>query len=188
MLTRIIAIVSLLAVFGCSTVKPEKIFTKTELKYKKVLLLPLVDGTEELRTLAFDNLYNDLKSFPDIEVVDRNLINDQFLVEAGLNPHKYTVIDLSVNAEGHERRQKIKDKVSANAIILASCVKENNTLAMYVQMLDIDDGELSLSFSKVLEVGPNQEETLKTLVKLCADKIIAHIKDNIVMTTIHKYQ
>ncbi len=184
---RLFISVCVLLIAGCTTVPQEKIITKTELKYKSIVVLPFVDGTEDVRSTAFKYFYDDLNAANDIKIIAKERANEDLLKEMGVDPQKYAVIDFSVSQEGQKHRNVMKEKLSADGLVLASCYKQNNTLAMYVQMLDVVDGELTLSFSKTEDITNNQEEALKKLAQKSADKVIEHIKDNIVITRIHKY-
>src|SRR5947208_2724355 len=102
---HVMIVLSALFLAGCTTTAKDQTMTKTELKYKTILVLPIVEGTTELRKNAFNSFYNNLKMAEDIKLIAQEEINSQYLTNIGLeNPEKYSVIDFSVNEKGLDHR------------------------------------------------------------------------------------
>lgn len=177
-------------IMGCasSASAPYQNITKTELKYKKILVLPFTDSDQATKVKAESIFLDALKTYPDLTALSAQDAGQNIWTDMGIeNPSKYSVIDFSVSPQGYDRRKKIQDNWGAKAIVLGSIMKKEHTLSMYIQMIDAEDGELTLSFSKIENFGDLEEEALEKLSKDCADKVIRHIKDNVVVTTIRKY-
>jgi hypothetical protein len=195
MIKRLVPYFLSIFILGCTSASPQvQEITKTDLKFKKILILPLTDSDEAtkvdeaIKTTGEKAFIDELKTFSDLSVISVADTGQNIWTDLGIeNPSKYSVIDFSVSPQGYDRRKKIQDQWGAKAIVLSSIMKKNHTLAMYVQMIDAEDGELTLSFSKIEEYRSSEGEVIEKLAKICADKVISHIKDNVVITNIKRY-
>ena len=182
-------VVALLASPGCASVK-KKVRSVETLKYQTILIMPFTEGNEADQELVSNIFYNEMQQYEEIKVIDREEMNQQFMEELGLNhPLTTGAVDFTGSAEGNARRRKVHELYSADAIIFGSLFVDGEILSLAIQMLDVESGELTLSFTKELTASPEAVQTAWTdLTKLTVEKVIAHIQDNRVITSVYKYE
>ena len=181
-------LISALVFYGCGTTTKQQVKSAQELKYKKILVMPFTEGTEAQRSFANDAFLQELSTFLEIQIVGKGQVNTQFIQDLSIpHPESYGAIDFSNNLQGNNRRQKIAEKFSADGIVFGSFFIDGEEVALYIQMVDMKTGGLTLSFSKE-SVMKNKEdqEAIKSLAKTCAQKVVEHIKDNVIITRFYR--
>ncbi len=181
-----------LAVFvgtGCAMTK-KKVRSYETLKYRTVLVMPFTEGSETDRGLVYNVFYKEMRQFEEIKVIEPEKMNQQFMEELGLNhPLTAGAVDFTASAEGNTRREKVRELYDADAIIFGSLFVDGEVLSLAVQMLDVESGTLTLSFTKESEFFPGAAPAAWTdLAKFAVEKVIAHIQDNRVVTSVYKYE
>ena len=174
---------------GCATPTFKTVQSEGGLLFKKILVLPFTALSPEHRRLAFDTFYDELATFKDINIVAKENVNDQLLGTLQLgNRNDYDASDFMGSIPGEGRLQKAKELFGMNAIVLGAVVVEQNRIIFFVEMVDADRSNITLSFSRDAEIaGGEVSEIIKSLAHDCAHKVISHIQENVVVTYIHKY-
>ena len=175
--------------YGCGTTTQQQVKSAQELKYKKILVMPFTEGTEAQRSLAYDTFVQELSSFPEIQILGKGQVNAQFIQDLDIpHPESYGAIDFANNLQGNNRRKKIEEKFSVDGIVFGSFFIDKEEVALYIQMMDMETGGLTLSFSKETTMkNKDDQEAIKSLAKTCAQKVIEHIKDNVIITRFYRY-
>lgn len=174
---------------GCASVK-KKVRSIETLKYKTVLIMPFSQENEADQRSVYDVFFTEMQQFNEIKVIDRENLNQQFMEELGLNhPLTVGVVDFSETTEGHMRLKKVREVYDADAIIFGSLFVDGKFLSLAVQMLDVEDGSLTLSFTREIEVSEGAaQDAWAELAKQAVEKVIDHIQDNRVVTSVYKYE
>ena len=187
------AVLFLIVIFltspGCTTVK-KKVRSVETLKYGTIVVMPFTEGQDADRTVLYNAFDNALRRFEEIKVVDQEKLSQQFVEELGLNhPLTTGAVDFTSSSEGNARRKKVHDLYGADAVIFGSLFEDAGVFSLAIQMLDVEDGSLTLSFSQDVPFKPEaSQEALENLAKACVEKVMAHIRDNRVTTSVYKYE
>src|SRR3989338_177202 len=190
MMKRFFFILLICSLSGCSGTIRKEIKTVNELKYKKVLVMPFIQGIESKHPLSYNIFTQELSSYPEIEIIAREEINEQFIKDLGItHMESYGPVDFSVTLEGSQRREKLADMYGVNAIIFGTITVAENQVSLHIQMLDVESGDLTLSFFKEAEFYNNKlDDAVSFVAKNSAQKVIEHIKSNWAGTRIYKYR
>lgn len=183
---------AVLAVFvctGCAMTK-KKVRSYETLKYRTILIMPFTEGSEADQALVNDAFYSTMQQFEEIKVIDREVMNQQFMEELGLNhPLTSGVVDFTASAEGNARREKVRELYGADAVIFGSLFTDGEVRSLAVQMLDVESGSLTLSFTKESEPSVvSAQAAWAGLAQFAVEKVISHIQDNRVVTSVYKYE
>ncbi len=174
---------------GCITTPQPRIHESREYVYKKVLVMPFTEGGGDTRWLIYDEFVKELSKETIFEIYRRERNDEQWVVDLELtHPDSYGPVDFSPEDRGIERRAKIEQMYAVNALIFGSFFKNDQVLSLHVQMVEVENGELILSFSREI---PYTEvvlvESIKSLSSKCAEKVLRFLKENWTDIKIKKY-
>ena len=173
---------------GCAVSTHEGVKTTREYRYKQVLVLPFTQGDEAQRNLATHTFREELKTFSEITLIEEKLIDPRIIEELGItHPDSYGTLDFAESPEANHRRQQLAQEFSVQAIVFGSFFIEGQHIYLYIQMMDVQTGIVILSFSKEAQIADNTADaTIVNLAKECAQRVIAHIKDNVSITSFYQ--
>ena len=180
----------LISIFGCTAPTQKFVRTENNYIYDKILVMPFSRGDEKERTLVYTVFLQELEKFADIQVFGKEQFEEHLLKDLNLSEdQEYSLDQFAAGTQGKERLEAIDKSLGAKAIIFGTISVGNSKVYLAIKMLNVESGSLTLSFSKEEDVLDNNvEEALKAVTKECAQKVINHIKDNVTITNIYKYQ
>ena len=180
----------LMSFLGCAA--PTQKFVKTESNYiyDKILVMPFSRGDAKARTLAYTVFLQELEKLADIQVYGKDQFEEHLLKDLNLSEdQEYSLDQFTAGSQGKERLKTIDKSLGARAIIFGTISVENHKATLALQMLNVESGSLTLTFSREEEVLDNNvEEAVRAVTKECARKVLGHVKDNVTITNIYKYQ
>ena len=180
----------LMSFLGCVAPVQKFVRTQSHYIYDKILVMPFSRGDATARTLAYSVFLQELEKLADIQIFGKDQFEEHLLKDLNLSEEQeYSLDQFAGAAQGKERLKTIDKSLGARAIIFGTILVENHKATLALEMLNVESGSLTLTFSREEEVlGNNVEEAVKALTKQCAQKVLSHVKDNVTITNIYKYQ
>jgi hypothetical protein len=146
----------LIALAGCAStpafyLKPDTLLAK----YQRIAILPFTEANESHDALIYDILAKELQRESTFQVVgdparNKNLMNEMEGVE-----RTWGVVDFSVSPHGEERREKIEHEIGVDAIVLGSLFIRPAEISLYVQVVDLDNGQMIVSLHREEKIKKN---------------------------------
>ena len=169
-----IIVLCLLGFLGCSMEKPFYVNPQADLhKYRKIMVMPFTQGPDNESHAAYQAFVNEFLWDENRKIIGDEHANQKLLKQLDIAYKEYGVVDFSANPYGEERRGKIVQACGAEALIFGSVFVGEPDVSLYIQMLDVESGQMVASLVETVSIKNGDAETaVKAVARNAAWKII----------------